>query len=258
MTRWLIAAITDWLIIALAFFAIWLYPVIAFVPAAVLIGSRQHALVVLGHDGGHYLASSDRGLNDLLAALLCFYPMLIPLDGYRAFHFTHHRALGGAGDPEIEHKQRFRPAYDPPFGFWKMLALGIGDLCGLGALEIPSLVKIVWRGATIYEGVYLALWWVGMLVLLVEFHAFWIAAVWMACYGTTAWAIFRIRTVTEHPFLTSTPRLKAPLQPFRWLIWPHNVWMHWEHHKRPGVPFYRLSEVREMFGYPEISGRLFA
>src|SRR5690348_3630924 len=119
-------------------FAIWWHPLWMFLPATLLIGSRQHALVVLGHEGGHYLITRDKAVNDLLTTILCLTPMLIPLDGYRSFHQTHHRALGEPTiDPELEHKERFRPAYDPPFGFRKMLIQGIADLLGIGAVEIP-------------------------------------------------------------------------------------------------------------------------
>lgn len=258
MTRWFLAAVTDWLVIVAAFYAIWLHPWAAFVPAAFLIGSRQHALVVLGHEGGHYLITRDKPLNDVLTHALCLIPMLIPLQGYRAFHNAHHRELGGKGDPELEHKNRFWPAYEPNFWMWKIGWMFLTDLFGFGAREIPSLVRIVWRGSTPADRLPMALWWLIVLGLLAWLHGLWIAAVWMICYSTTAWAIFRVRTITEHPYRTKTPRFVPPLQPFRWLIWPHNVWMHWEHHKRPGLPFYRLSEVREANLKPWAIDPLFA
>jgi fatty acid desaturase len=33
---------------------------------------------------------------------------------------------------------------------------------------------------------------------------------------------------------------------------PHNIWVHYEHHKYPGVPFYNLEKVRALETGPKI------
>lgn len=259
MFRWLTAAVLDWLLIAAAFVAIWLHPLWTILPAVILIGSRQHALVVLGHEGGHNLVAKNKRVNDLLTTTLCFSPLFFPLGGWRAFHNAHHRHMGDdERDPELEHKSRFSPAYDPPFTMGKLVSLAVTDMLGRGLLEIPYLVRIVWRGAAKTDALWIASWWIVALGLCIWMGGLWIAAVWLYCYSFSTWAIFRIRAVTEHPFLTRTPRFAKPSLLLRALIFPHGVWMHWEHHRRPGLPFYRLPEVRVRYPKPPISDRLFA
>src|SRR5437867_3700572 len=72
--RWLAACATDWTIIVIAMVAAhqigraW-----AYLFAIAIIGARQHALLLLGHDAAHYLVSRKKWLNDLLSNVLVAY-----------------------------------------------------------------------------------------------------------------------------------------------------------------------------------------
>src|ERR1022692_2140009 len=64
---WLTDAAMDWLVIAAAVAIIQLWPHVYTVLAGILIiGNRQHALAILGHDGTHYTISRNAALNDFL------------------------------------------------------------------------------------------------------------------------------------------------------------------------------------------------
>ena len=68
--------------------------------AIVVIAARQHALLVLMHEGAHRNISKNRSLNDLLADLLCGAPLFISTRSYRSAHLTHHQYLNTQSDPD--------------------------------------------------------------------------------------------------------------------------------------------------------------
>lgn len=59
-------------------------------PATIAVGAIQHRIGLMGHEASHYLLHPDRKWNDLLAELLCFYPLFGTVAKYRAKHLKHH------------------------------------------------------------------------------------------------------------------------------------------------------------------------
>ena len=74
--RWLFAALTEWaiIIVALAVAIRWHHWYV-WLPAAILIGSRQNALGILTHEGTHKNAAESLFWNDLLSNWLVSYPI---------------------------------------------------------------------------------------------------------------------------------------------------------------------------------------
>src|ERR1700681_702950 len=89
---WLRDAALDWAVIlgALGLVHVFSNPV-TWLLALLIIGNRQHALAILGHDGTHFTLSHDRRLNDFLTNLFAFWPMGLTASGYAALHFRHTR-----------------------------------------------------------------------------------------------------------------------------------------------------------------------
>ncbi len=59
--------------------------------AAIIInGCVTHRIGLMGHEASHHLLVPNRKWNDLLAELLCFYPVFGSLLQYRAKHLKHH------------------------------------------------------------------------------------------------------------------------------------------------------------------------
>src|SRR5262249_50980126 len=99
--RWLGAITCNWISIGGVVGLCQLWPHWpAYVGAIILIGARQHALAVLLHEAAHYRVASNHSWNDFLSDWLVAYALLVPTEGYRAFHLKHHRALDTAEDPE--------------------------------------------------------------------------------------------------------------------------------------------------------------
>ena len=96
---WLADAGMDWLVIAAALAMIQLWPHFYTVFAGILIvGNRQHALAILGHDGTHYTLSRNAAFNDFLTNLFCWWPLGLTVSGYRALHYAHHKNTGMEND----------------------------------------------------------------------------------------------------------------------------------------------------------------
>lgn len=237
--RWLMNVTGNWLIIAITFIAASVsHHWAAYLLAVFVIGTRQHAIAILGHDGAHWHASSVKWLNDSLACLLCLWPLGIGVHGYRKFHFSHHRTLGSEEDPELIHKRRFSDKWQP--GNSK-LKLFITDLIGFGWREVLFVFKIAWpqRPIDVMGPVFVIGTALGFLIWSGNAQ---LVLVWFAALYTSFWAVFRLRAYTEHVGTDTTHRLGQPTLWRRWVYLPANTWLHWEHHRWPAVPSWRLKK----------------
>jgi fatty acid desaturase len=66
---------------------------LAYLLAIILIGSRQHALLLLMHEATHRRLFSNRRLNDWACAALVTWPVLASLRAFRYTHLQHHKDL---------------------------------------------------------------------------------------------------------------------------------------------------------------------
>lgn len=232
--HYLAFAALEWLVIAgamwLGTLSFWLWPL-----AIVIIGTRQHAIAVLGHDGAHFTISKNRRLNDALMALT-FWPLAVGVHGYRKFHFEHHRHVGTPADPELRAKRMYPHR-------WTVEALAprrraqmlLVDLAGGGWRDV-LMIFVLAKPRTVADWVgppltVAAL--VGCLLWLGQWQA---VAMWFIAIHTVFWAGFRQRCLEEHvgPEVTRQ-RIKVPALWQRLLYLPHGIWKHAEHHRRPAV-----------------------
>lgn len=234
----------NWIEIAAIFFVAalvdhWL----GYLLAILLLGTRQHALAILGHEGAHRFAARNKKFNDLATSLLVLWPLGVGLDGYRQFHFLHHRWSGREADPELQHKRCAPGEWARPMSRRRMAWLVLRDLCGVAARDIFRLIRIV-KPISLRDRAGPVLWWAAAGWLAYRFGALWILAVWWFATISSYWAVFRMRAWTEHFDTAGTYRISA-----RWwqkaIFLPHNSWCHFEHHKWPGVPCWNLSKARE-------------
>lgn len=241
--RWLLAAVWDWgVIVATISLASWLNHWAGYFLAVVVVGNRQHALGILGHDGAHRLITKKRWLNDFLASVVCFWPLMSGLHAYRRFHFDHHRHLGTTRDPELYQKGMNRPIYDLPAKRRGIALQFFRDLFGAGAMEVAKLFLTDLRPRTWSDRVGPLLWWSVVGTLVVLSGCWWAAAIWFAAMWTSMWAFFRIRIWSEHQGTAETHRLSVAW--WERIFLPHNTWCHHEHHRWPAISFGRLPDSR--------------
>jgi fatty acid desaturase len=225
--------LADWCVIASAIgCAVLIDQWWAYGLALPVIGNRQHALAVLGHDAAHGHASRRRLMNDALAGVLTFWPLGIGLAGYRRFHFAHHRWLNVPGlDPELE--LRHGP-WDSPRASIEPSDYLPG--CVLNVLRLAAACRP--REAADVLGP-VAVYAIALTVLPWPATALWVAALL-----TTFWLFFRLRVLTEHVGVAGTRRLRRPSFWCRVLYLPHGTWKHAEHHEDPATPTWALAVGR--------------
>ena len=98
------ATAEEWaaIIAAIALCSFFWHPVLYLI-AVVVIGSRQHALLILGHDASHYRYLPTRWQNDLVANIFLMWPTFASVEGFRKFHSN--------PSSVYEPSQRRKPAY---------------------------------------------------------------------------------------------------------------------------------------------------
>lgn len=245
LVPWLRDAFVDWAVIAAAMLlAGWWDHAAGYVLAVLVVGTRQHALSILGHDGAHGAVCRNRRVNDLLACVVCFWPIGVSMGGFRRFHFGHHRDVGTPDDPELLHRNASAAEWEVPVTRWRMARYLATDLLGFGIVDVLRIMYLT-RPSSLSDALGPVLAGALVIGVTVLCGVPYVAVVWYAALVTSYWAVFRIRILHEHVGAEETHRLDLP----RWLGWliaPHNVWYHWEHHRWPAVPYANLPQAREL------------
>lgn len=248
---WLADAVLDWLVIAAALAAISLWPHVYTMLAAILIiGNRQHALAILGHDGTHYTLSRNAALNDFLTNLFCFWPLGLTVSGYRALHYAHHKNTGTENDPELGHKRMRAPQWDLPATPRNVLRYALMDLIGYSLADYLIIVRFS-KPQSRRDYAPLALFHIAVISLALWAGCWLAAAAWYFSLVTSFMMFFRLRLWLEHQGTDDTQRLALTW----WqgaILSPHNAWHHWEHHRYPTIPYHRLARARRLLDGPVI------
>ncbi len=250
--HWLTAVGVNWLVIAVAVgLACHTGHLAAYLVAAFVIGTRQHALAVLLHDATHFHVSRSKAFNDLLANLFVAWPMAFSSSGYRRWHLQHHRSVGTDADPELMMYRMFGRKWSPDAN---RLKLYFTDLMGMGSYELLVLWYdlLQWRPGEpkrrlVAETAGLLLWPVAMITLLIGLlgwrSALAVALLWYGSLFTSFFAAYRLRCYSEHIGTEWTHRLGQPPLWQRLLYLPANTWMHWEHHTWPAIPLRQIKRT---------------
>ena len=231
---WLRDLLIDWLLIFLAIaigLKFWyLIPLSIFI-----IGNRQHALALLGHDATHKLISKSPFVNYFFGNFFTYAPIGLPWDGYRRFHMGHHRWLGTVRDPELDRKLQSGVVVKNATKK-NIIMQFIKDLLGLNILDMK---KFNLDKSNEDE---LTIGFVQLLILLTAFIDWKIPLMWYAAMPTSLLAISRLRIWHEHVGTDKTHMIKATWWQ-RLLFLPHYAEYHHEHHEKPNVPYNKLKDI---------------
>jgi len=249
---WLKDFLLDWGVIVLVFWAFaslgkpwYLIPV-----AALIIGARLHALAILAHDGTHRVAFRNRRLNEFLSEVGVGWTILVTvMHGYRPWHFDHHRELGTIEDPEIS-SYRSDKVYETPSDFRRICRLFVTDMLGFGVGDLLKFhIAVLPKNLSHMAGP-VALW-IGFLGVCLWTNSLWVFALWSWSIVSGFWAVFRIRTWSEHVGAEGHDHSKShrfsagPIA--RFFFFPHNTYCHFEHHIWSQVPYYNLPLARALY-----------
>jgi fatty acid desaturase len=264
------AVLHDFAVIAVAIVAAlyyWPNPLVILV-AVVIVGTRQHALFVIAHDAAHYLLFERRALNDTVGRA-CATVQGLSMCTYRVIHRLHHNNLYGELDPDTAlhggyprgRAYLLRKLAKDLAGFtaWKTYAYFLGGAPGLNTATNVALRPLDDTSSKLREearrdrnvviafhlALLLAFTWAGLLLQYL--------VLWVLPLLTVVQAILRLRAIAEHG---ATTDFSSPLTAARtntapawlaWLIFPHHVNYHIEHHLYASVPHYNLPRLhREM------------
>jgi len=265
-----LAVLHDFLILAAAI-AVGLYywpnPLVLIL-SVIVIGTRQHALFVIAHDAAHYLLYDNRLLNDVVGRT-CAMLQGLSMCTYRVIHRMHHNNLYGELDPDTA----LHGGY--PRGRAYLVKKLLKDLSGLtawktyayflgGAPALNTRTNVALRPlddtaqklktearndrnmVIAFHVLLLGMFaWSGYLVQYL--------VLWVLPLVTVVQAILRLRAIAEHgattDFTSPLTAARTNLAPawLEWLIFPHHVNYHIEHHLYASVPHYNLPALhREM------------
>lgn len=244
--KWGLHAALNWaeLILILHVISIFHNP-LAYWLGSVVLGFRMHGLALLGHEGIHGNVAKNKTLNNILASVICAYPVIQSLGVFRWFHLEHHQNIGQKGrDPELDFRFQHENRWATPVTHTKLLRLLALDLMGLGVWE-ARYVFLHNKELKAWDLLQPALFWIFVWFIFAKLNLLWIPLVWTWALFTSYWASFRLRALSEHLDTTDTHRFHATLFE-RWLFMPHSCWYHYEHHKWPKIPFYNLHKAREL------------
>jgi len=266
-----LAVLADVTVIALSAavaLAFWSSSPLIIILCVLIIGTRQHALFVIAHDAAHYLLFENRKLNDFVGRA-CATVQGLSMCTYRVIHRLHHNNLYGELDPDTALHGGYprgrgyliKKLLKDLTGFtaWKTYAYFLG-----GAPALNSATNVALRPLDDTSGKLkdearrdrntVIAFHIALLVLfawsgyLVQYLVLWILPL-----VTVVQAILRLRAISEHGATTdfSSPLTAARtnLAPawLEWLIFPHQVNYHIEHHLYASVPHYNLPRLhREM------------
>ncbi|HKQ27868.1 MAG TPA: fatty acid desaturase family protein [Burkholderiales bacterium] len=265
-----VAVLHDFAVIAIAIaiaLHFWPNPLVVLM-AVIIVGTRQHALFVIAHDAAHYLLYEHRGMNDAVGRF-CATVQGLSMCTYRVIHRLHHNNLYGELDPDTAlhggyprgRAYLIRKLLKDLSGLtaWKTYAYFLG---GAPALNTATNVAVrplddtssklreeARRDRNVVIGFHVVLLvlfaWSGYLVQYL--------VLWVLPLVTVVQAILRLRAIAEHG---ATTDFSSPLTAARtntgpawleWLIFPHQVNFHIEHHLYASVPHYNLRRLhREM------------
>ena len=226
-----------------------------YILAIAFIGARQHALMILMHEGVHRRLFRNRTLNDWVSEIFLAWPNLISARAYRRNHFAHHRYLNTPQDPDWARRQG-DPAWVFPKKWRALFSLMLHDLSGFNALRLLALMRSLMTTDTgvsksfiamryaFYTAVVAAMIWAGVTKLFLIY--------WVIPLFTWLLFIFRIRSIAEHSAIEGRTPAYAQTRTAlltmleRIFFAPKNVSYHLEHHFFPSVPFYRLPALHEV------------
>ena len=230
------------------------------IPAVIVIATQQHACFVLAHDAAHYRLYRTRWLNDGVGRAIAV-ASGISMCTYRVVHRLHHNHLYEPIDPDIALHGGYPRgrAYllrklgrdlvgltAPKTYAYFFGAPAINDATGLASRPLDDTAPRLRRDARTDRWIVVAFHVAALVAVFAFGAAVEYLVLWVLPAVTVLQAILRLRAVCEHGAvpdfgspLTAARTNEAPWWA-RWLLFPHHVNYHIEHHLYPAIPHYNL------------------
>ena len=248
----------NWLQMAVAMVFFFYYPnVVTFLLALVIIGSKQFALAVLAHDAAHNLLFSNNKVNDWAGQWFCAYPIFQDNRVYRPYHLKHHRHTETEEDPDlvlsapfpITKKSFTRKVFRDLTGITGFRRYG-GSLYSIFKTQGDNFFIKISKTSNKLYGFLISNFVIFILISTTMHWSLFLLLWWLPSF-TYYSLIIRIRNISEHGvtpgnnYFDNTRTTKSTILT-RFLMVPHNVNYHLEHHLFTRCPWYNLPKAHEM------------
>jgi fatty acid desaturase len=251
-TQWAIIATT---IAAAIHFSHWLIWIIA----VIVISSRQHALMVLGHEAAHHRLHKNKAINDFVGEVFCLLPIFLCLKPWQQEHLAHHRNVNTAQDPYWNDFNKYKEWHWPKNkkGALKVLLRDITGRSSRDNFEVSKRWSAFGQTTVIlsrYEKARVILFNTALLASLVITGGWWLFIfLWVLPLLTVTALLVRIRGVAEHlgmPGLGSSSGIDATRHVDaslleRLTVCPLSINYHIDHHIFPSIPYYNLKKFHQ-------------
>lgn len=228
---------------------------VLYVLTVAFIGARQHALLILMHDGTHYRLFRNRRVNDWVTEVLLAWPHLVTMRSYRENHLAHHNYVNTEKDPDWSRKKD-NPEWHFPQSAWSLLNTLLRDLVGIGGINLIRLASSLSSAAPAPSKTFVRLrlaFYVAVIGTLIGTSCGRaLVLYWVVPFFTWLILIMRIRSIAEHFAIPGEPGVYRQSRTThvgvlaRVFVAPKNVNYHIEHHFFPSVPFFRLPKLHAL------------
>jgi len=228
---------------------------VLYLASVAFIGARQHALLILMHDGTHYRLFRNRSLNDWVTEVLLAWPHLVTMRSYRDNHLAHHNYVNTERDPDWLRKKD-NAEWHFPQSARSLLGIFLRDLIGIGGINLIRLASSLSSAAKVpskaFARIRLAFYVTVISGLFVAGCGKDLLLYWVVPFFTWLVFIMRVRSIAEHFAIEGKSGIYAQTRTThagllaRLFVAPKNVNYHIEHHFFPSVPFYRLPQLHSL------------
>lgn len=230
--------------------------------AFLVIGTRQYALFIIGHDGMHRNLHPRRVVNDRMTRWLVYAPLGMALDAGRKSHLDHHRLLGFENDPDrYLHGAENKSTWSSfllfltglatfPKTVWKVSPFSKPNADPTAKRQSKSLSSLIvsWIPVVSVQLIIVAMMY-GSPLTLWCYPLFWILPIYLLVFvpdETRAFCdhahpVVPDRCMDEQRLITYVPPMWE-----RCLFSPNHMNYHAEHHLWPFIPYYNLPRAHRL------------
>lgn len=230
-----------------------------YLPAIILIGSRQRAMATLTHEAAHGTLARNKTLNDILGTVFSGYTVAILLRTYKDSHVRDHH--GCFGDPEADCDFRYmieQGVYGPSRG-WRYIWHIIVSPALL--LKVPAYIMYLARHRFVFgndktdhhEVALFAVFWFTVLASSIATGVFGLLFwYWFVPFFSIFQIIGWYIELAEHAPLMERgkdihmSRNRNSHWVERLFTGMHGESFHLAHHLFPRVPFWRMNELNQL------------
>jgi len=254
----------GWIIGCLALYA-WQPGVLTFLFGFIVISGRHLALAILMHEGAHRLLLNNVRWNDRVTQWLTAYPVMLNMLPYRDMHLRHHKNTWTEDDPDLglatalpvtrrsfARKMLRDITGQTGYARYRFIArLSAGLSPDKRGLEGQPLTRVLATFARNQHGFLITnTLMLAALTAAGRPEAF--LLLWWLPAMTGYSVVLRIRNIAEHAVVTDPGeelrQTRTTLTSWwvRFLMAPHNVNYHLEHHLFMSVPQYNLPRAHRL------------